>query len=567
MKKVIFLLAFSISLGISAQHFQEDFNTFPGSWSISSDSSSTANGLAMWHGLDSAAAIEKIHDSIVHDEWLISPRFFIPNSAKTLLEFDFSASNFWMITPLNLTDVTIHLSTDSGITWIPVWTEDTIHFNSFQWTKEHLDISTFQNDSVQIGIQYAGRKGHSFMIDNIVVRDADSVDFILKDINWYFAESKHKIKYYQQLLGYQDQMKIAARVENIGWDTSVLATINFQVTGVSTFSETIDSISVKEPVWVESVGIWESSWVDGTNNISVDISPAAGESEVINNSKVTSNKFVDHWDEYYQKDGDSLFGFFPTIDLDEDGIPDTYEVQSLFEVPTDRNYWFSSFAGYVQLDSIDPGIQYYNFLIEDSSGVFVPHWDGIFSPIPEVYFYPYENTENIFSPVLFDKRMHFNLFNIEAVDSLRLFYFTMGNQWTGANWGYSYCSYEPITRILIYQSTAGLDTLYAKEIPRFRPYFYWSGLEEGTADLQLSKSFPNPVKDRLTVEFNSKITGDFEVNLTNLSGEIVQRFGTTRVSMGLNTITLNLDNLATGQYFYVITNLESNLFGKVSVIK
>ena len=59
--------------------------------------------------------------------------------------------------------------------------------------------------------------------------------------------------------------------------------------------------------------------------------------------------------------------------------------------------------------------------------------------------------------------------------------------------------------------------------------------------------FPNPVKDLLTIQFQTKQCADIAINLLDLNGHIVQR-NSSPSSPGVNHRTIDTNGLADGIY-------------------
>jgi len=70
--------------------------------------------------------------------------------------------------------------------------------------------------------------------------------------------------------------------------------------------------------------------------------------------------------------------------------------------------------------------------------------------------------------------------------------------------------------------------------------------------LSLSKVFPNPVKDIVTVELRTTIAGDIQVNLYNILGVQVKTWESIHLSQGNQQIKLDLSLIKSGVYILKI---------------
>jgi hypothetical protein len=71
--------------------------------------------------------------------------------------------------------------------------------------------------------------------------------------------------------------------------------------------------------------------------------------------------------------------------------------------------------------------------------------------------------------------------------------------------------------------------------------------------------YPNPTKDKLTVEFNSE--GNYSIQIIDLMGRTI----VANKSITSGTI-LSLDKLTSGNYFVVISDQNSNLKGTQKLV-
>jgi hypothetical protein len=70
----------------------------------------------------------------------------------------------------------------------------------------------------------------------------------------------------------------------------------------------------------------------------------------------------------------------------------------------------------------------------------------------------------------------------------------------------------------------------------------------------ISRIYPNPVKDFVTVEFHSEEAGSLQASLINIAGTEVKKWDSNSISKGDQKIKLDLSFLKTGVYFLKISS-------------
>ena len=92
-----------------------------------------------------------------------------------------------------------------------------------------------------------------------------------------------------------------------------------------------------------------------------------------------------------------------------------------------------------------------------------------------------------------------------------------------------------------------------------------SGVNEISSAYQL-KTYPNPAKDLLFIDFISPVGTDVQLSVYNLMGS-VQVYLTDNISVGNNKIQVDVSDLPMGSYFYRITGKDLILYGRFSTVK
>ncbi len=87
---------------------------------------------------------------------------------------------------------------------------------------------------------------------------------------------------------------------------------------------------------------------------------------------------------------------------------------------------------------------------------------------------------------------------------------------------------------------------------------------------QISDKFrisPNPANENLKVDFYTPKTSTANLNMVNLEGKIVYKSSNIPLTSGWNTIELNIQNLAAGQYFMALENAGQVYKHKIIILK
>ncbi len=104
-------------------------------------------------------------------------------------------------------------------------------------------------------------------------------------------------------------------------------------------------------------------------------------------------------------------------------------------------------------------------------------------------------------------------------------------------------------------------------IPDFKRTYMTTGIEENTAkpNFTVSQNYPSPCTYETNFNINLFENSDIEIQLFNTIGQLVKirDFGT--LSNGPHKITLNMEGLNSGVYFYSISNGSNSINGKLIV--
>ncbi len=114
------------------------------------------------------------------------------------------------------------------------------------------------------------------------------------------------------------------------------------------------------------------------------------------------------------------------------------------------------------------------------------------------------------------------------------------------------------------QGTQGWGTFTAIPVVRmnFDPTL---SIEDNTEAVSGVTVFPNPATDKVNVEFNLKNASDVSVEVTDITGKVVETLSLTNASVGANTAELNVSNYATGMYSVVVKSNDASVTKKLVI--
>jgi len=80
------------------------------------------------------------------------------------------------------------------------------------------------------------------------------------------------------------------------------------------------------------------------------------------------------------------------------------------------------------------------------------------------------------------------------------------------------------------------------------------GINPDNQSFSISRIYPNPVKDFVTVEFHAEEAGSLQASLINIAGTEVKKWDSSSISKGDQKLKLDLSFLKTGVYFLKISS-------------
>jgi hypothetical protein len=104
------------------------------------------------------------------DTWIITPNISITDG--TTLSFQWNKSYYWSVDPENNDDLAVKISTDGGVSWSTIWTEEDYGvFDNWVWYETILDLSDYAGAAL-IAFHVAGDDNAVNEIDMVNISNA-----------------------------------------------------------------------------------------------------------------------------------------------------------------------------------------------------------------------------------------------------------------------------------------------------------------------------------------------------------------------------------------------------------
>lgn len=181
MKKILlsalFLAMCSVSYGQTLLNENFQTGTLPATWTVQQ-----TNAAETWHvedlGTSDFRATVNYDEALgSQDEKLITPSLDLSGTTAFSLKAKIGLSYYWAVNPNNNYDAFIKVSTDNGVTWTQVWSENNLGvFTNWIMNPVTVSLSAYTgNANVKIAFQYVGSDGAALYLDDVIVEAAPTV--------------------------------------------------------------------------------------------------------------------------------------------------------------------------------------------------------------------------------------------------------------------------------------------------------------------------------------------------------------------------------------------------------
>ena len=86
-----------------------------------------------------------------------------------------------------------------------------------------------------------------------------------------------------------------------------------------------------------------------------------------------------------------------------------------------------------------------------------------------------------------------------------------------------------------------------------KPKVLTSGIMAMTPSFSIEKTYPNPVKDFVTIELRSEVSGEIQVSLINILGTEIKKWNENFLHQGDQKLKIDLSSFKTGVYILKVS--------------
>lgn len=550
-------------------------NAFPNTWTVSSGVNSTISVPAeqAWHeeangNPGNCASVLYNNSADVHDEWIVSPSVTLPNNGLPLrCAFEFNTSNYWHITPFNNADITLNISTDGGANWTPLWQEDTIVFETYVWTLNFLDISSYAGQSVMFGWHYDGQDGAQFNMDNFRVLEVEGVDLLHQTSIWNFGGQGNPIIPYTKMpVAQTTDITTMVTTTNVGAFTGPDTYADVIVAGPVSYTGTtgmldvavgaVDTLYNNAGYNPNAIGTYTVTTV--LNSDSTDRNPAD------NNGSYT----FDVTQDIYSRHDSTFLGWYGTSDDDGDQILDAVSFQIDYEINATATLYGMNVI-FTNAAWSDLEVSYNIF---DGAGNAL--FDGVSAAVPtytvtNAQLSPTDGSALNWITLPFDGGVTLdpangNIFTFQISHDIDSLFIGVGSNTAYANPG------TWTTAGIVYSGSSGggdagyyITDNYMWDLNFKAP----NSINEEVANVELGQNMPNPANGVTTVSFSTENSAEVSFVVRDVTGKLIssEEYGT--LPAGQHNINYNVAGLADGVYYYSVVVNGIATTKKMSVAK
>jgi hypothetical protein len=458
----------------------------------------------------------------------------------------------------------IYLTIDSGATWVLV--DDNLDMGVLTTTsglpysephikktdlKSALTAAGFSSPgNLQIRFQWApGLQNISYgwLIDDVRIVEKLGSDLAISEDSW-FHNTTSKIRYTKVPQSQWAPMTFTGTIDNLGQFDQPNTTLSVSVSGAGagTVSNTPYLATAGSQNINETNTFTPTS--AGTFNAVYNLYSDSVEVDLTNNNASTT--WEGTW-AIYAKDLDYFTGWLGPFDDDLDGIDDPYEIISEFEFNNSTILYCID----VVFHAGNGEEIYYNIYHADSSGNFVPEYDGLTAPVPT-----YNITASDISTISGSEnwvRLPLQSIDIDPAISNSYFavvgYNLINDPANAVKFATSGSTEDTTNFMSVFATTAGQTDYFIHDIPMIRlTTDYCGGLTSKNLNLSLDQNQPNPFSSRTIIPFGIINSASIEFTVTDLMGKIIERQELGTLPSGDHTIDFKAGNIADGMYFYTI---------------
>jgi hypothetical protein len=271
------------------------------------------------------------------NEWLISPSVNLTTITNPVLEFGWSMSYDYAVSPYDNYDFRVKVSTNGGTTWTTVFTEDSVAaFGEFVYKLASLKLTNYATATdFKVAFQYEGNDGYNLFVDNVFIGElaANRLEIQETWIGFVSFDAPFEWSGYTQIpFGQSFPASFAADINNAGSATqnNVNLTVKELVSATSLTSTNAspisiafqqhDTVEVTNVVTIQNQGNYKFVMFASSDSV-----PSSYQKDT---AKVTVNSDVNG---LFSRDNNNYDGW-RTWNGTTAGVVDAYQIANLYEI-------------------------------------------------------------------------------------------------------------------------------------------------------------------------------------------------------------------------------------------
>ena len=446
------------------------------------------------------------------------------------------------------------VSNDGGVSW----TSFDLNYNwgnkANSESPEYETVSIYPaigsgswGTDVRIEFTYKGMYDWFWAIDDVAIVEPLQNDLRLNAARWHFGDRKLQYTEIDPLLCLAPPETVSheAIISNIGTTTqyNLKFTLDVDNGGYIHDSMVLDSLSVGEQRVVSMLAVNPGN-VTSTNGFAFKVySDSMDHNSLDNEIESSIETMIWRWG----RDADSIEGFFPQYDFDQDGYNDIYEVGNIFEAPAQTGVLYASSISVMIDDATPVGTEVYGAAYSlDATGYWVLETTSLDHSLSAGDLSSPGNEVWLTLPLNGWIQMDTSL--------SRTYLFTVGYYYDSVYFCYS-GEAVPTSAYMLKRHSSGIADEWSpiQKTPKVRINGYCTDIEEHIVSKQLV-AHPNPARSLTNIGFELRKSADLHYRVVNSLGQLIEEKEIGRFPPGLHSLEYDVSNLKNGIYMYFLSS-------------
>jgi hypothetical protein len=497
------------------------------------------------------------------NEWLISPSVNLTTLTNPVLEFGWSMSYDYSVSPYNNYDFRVKVSTNGGTTWTTFFTEDSVGtFGEFVYKLASLNLYNYATATdFKVAFQYQGADGYNLFVDNVFIGELAANRMEIQETWSGFVSFDAPFEWsgYTQIpFGQSFPASFAADINNAGSATqnNVNLTVKELVSNTSLTSTNASPISI---------AFQQHDTIEVTNVVTIQnqgnykfVMYASSDSVLSSyhkdTAKVTVNSDVNG---LFSRDNNNYDGW-RTWNGTTAGVVDAYQIANLYEITQNTNALSISFvvAGGTTIGANTRVMLYEgwgrNLIAEsDYHSVTSSEINNSLSANPIELNLPF----TIGTPVLHKDSVYFAA--VQAMGGSDSLWIAIGT--TNQQPNYTMYIYDTDNKWYYYPK--GNDPCMI----RLKTSTATSVNELDNSSFSLFQNTPNPASVSTKISYQLNNRADVTISITDITGRTIMTLNKGIQNRGNYNEEINLSKFSSGTYFYTLKVGENQKTKKLIV--